>query len=103
MLDALVGGVRVVADGGADAADLVGGDARAHAGAADQHAPLDLTVAHRVAEPLGEVRVVVVRVRAVAAEVLHVMTQAGRLEPAQQRVLERRTGVIGGEGDPHQL
>ena len=44
VLDALVRRVRVVADGGAHAADLVRGDARAHAGAADQDAALRLAV-----------------------------------------------------------
>ena len=49
VLDALVGRVGVVADGGADAADLVRRDARADAGAADEDAALGLAVADRVA------------------------------------------------------
>ena len=52
VLDALVGRVRVVADGRPDAADLVRGDARPDAGAADQDAAVGLAVADGVAEPL---------------------------------------------------
>ena len=69
VLDALMGRVRVVADRGPDAADLVRRDARADAGAADEDPALGLAVADRVAEPRGEVRVVVRRIGAVAAEV----------------------------------
>ena len=42
VFDALVGGVDVVADGGADAGDFVGGDGGADAGAADHDAALRL-------------------------------------------------------------
>ena len=50
VLDALVGRVRVVADRGPDAADLVRGHARPDAGAADQDAAVGLAVADRVAD-----------------------------------------------------
>ena len=76
VLDALVRRVRVVAHGGPHAADLVRGHARADAGAADEDPAIDLAVADRVPEPLREVRVVVVRVRAVAAEVDELVVRA---------------------------
>ena len=69
VLDALVRGVRVVADGRADAAHLVRGDRGADARAADQDPAVGLAARIGATEALGEVRVVVVRVRAVAAEV----------------------------------
>src|SRR6185369_9610274 len=55
VLDPLVGGVRVVAHGRPDAADLVRRDARPDAGAADQDAAVGLTVADRVPELRREV------------------------------------------------
>ena len=55
----------------------------------------------RLAEALGEVRVVVVRVGAVAAEVDQLVAEVGRREPAEQLVLERGPGVVGGERDAH--
>jgi len=42
VLDALVGGVVVVAEGSADAGDLVAGNAGPYPGAAHQHPPLGL-------------------------------------------------------------
>ena len=81
VLDALVRGVRVVADGRADAADLVGGDARADARAADEDAAVRLAAGDRQPEPLGEVRVVVGRVRAVAAQVDPLVVEPGDRQP----------------------
>ena len=69
-----------------------------------EDAPLGLAVADRPAEPLGEVGVVVRRVRAVAAEVDELVAEVRRGEPARaSSVLERRSGVIGGERDAHRL
>ena len=58
-------------------------------------------VLDRPAEPLGVVRVVVVGVRAVAAEVDQLVVRAGAREPLEELVLERGTGVVGGERDAH--
>jgi hypothetical protein len=43
MLDTLVRGIGVVADGRSDAGDFVGGDADAHAAAADHDASIGVT------------------------------------------------------------
>jgi len=56
MLDALMGGVNVVAERGADAGDLVRRDARADAGAADEHAALRPAIPHPRADGLGDIR-----------------------------------------------
>src|SRR5947209_1493887 len=58
VLDALVGGVRVVADRGADAGDLAGGDGGADAGAADQDPALRAAAEHGVADVARLVRIV---------------------------------------------
>ncbi len=50
VLDALVGGIRIVADGSADPRQLRGGDRGADTGAADQDAALGLPRADRLAE-----------------------------------------------------
>ena len=59
VLDALARGVRVVADAGADAADLRRGDRGAHAAAADEDAPVGPPVGDRPPEAQAEIRVVV--------------------------------------------
>src|SRR5687767_5091288 len=66
VLDALVRGICVVADGRADAAHLVRGHAGADARATDEDPAVRLTVLDRLTEALREVRIVVVRVGAVA-------------------------------------
>ena len=101
MLDALVRRVRVVADRGADAPDLVRGDARADAGAADQDPAVDLAAAHGVPEALREVGIVVVRVGAVAAQVDHLVVRPRARHAPQQLRLQRRSRVIRREPDPH--
>ena len=58
MLDALVRGVDVVADRGADPRELAGGDRGADARAADEDAPLGLAGQDRLAELARLVRVV---------------------------------------------
>ena len=55
----------------------------------------------RLAEAPREVRVVVVRVGAVAAEVDQVVAEVRHREAPYQLVLEGGAGVIGGEGDAH--
>ena len=54
-------------------------------------------------EALREVRIVIVGVGAVAAQVDQGVPQAGPVQAREQLVLEGGPGVIGGEGDPHQL
>ena len=76
VLDALVGRVGVVADGGTDPAHLVGGHRRTDPGAADEDAALRGAARDGVAQALGEVGVVIVRVGAVAAEVDEVVADA---------------------------
>src|SRR5260370_22178436 len=58
VFDALVGRVAVVADGGADAGDLVGRHRRPHAAAADQDAALRAPVKDGAADRLGGIRII---------------------------------------------
>ena len=67
VLDALVRGVRVVADRRADARQLACCDGGADAGSAHQHAALRVSLEDRVAELLGLVRVVDPDARVVGA------------------------------------
>ena len=101
MLDALVGRVRVVADGGADPAHLVGGHRRTDPGATDEHAPLRGAAHERVPQAPSEVGVVIVRVGAVAAEVDQVVADVRRGQPPDQLVLEGGAGMVGRERDAH--
>src|SRR6185369_6528818 len=101
VLDPLVRRVGVVADGGAHASDLVRRDARPD-GAADQDAPLDRAVAHRFADALREVRVVVGRVAPVPAQVDEVVIRPRLADAPEQLALQRGAGMIGGEADPHE-
>ena len=55
----LMGRVVIVADRCADALHLIGGHARAHAAAADQHAALGASVQDSLAHRLGKVGIIV--------------------------------------------
>src|SRR5690349_3229440 len=99
VLDALVGGIRVVADGGPDAADLVRRDARAHAGAADEDPAVRVPVADRIADLRREVRVVILGVGAVAAQVDQLVAELGRTETPEELGLQGGPGMVGREGD----
>src|SRR4029077_7876649 len=81
VLDALVRAVGVVADRGPDPAHLVGGDRRPHARPADEDPSVRATPLDRESNPLGEVRVVVVWVGPVTAEVDELVLATG--EPGE--------------------
>src|SRR6185437_16214523 len=102
VLDALVRRVGVVAHGRAHATDLGGGHARPHAGAADEDAALHVAVTDRLADPLREVRIVVVRIAAITAEIDELVIRAQRRHAPEQLVLQRRARVIRREADPHE-
>jgi hypothetical protein len=70
VLHALVGGVGVVADRGANPGSLVAGDARSHAGAADEQPSIGHAAADGSADGLGDVGEVD-RVRPVGANILN--------------------------------
>ena len=99
VLHALAGGERVVAEGGANAAKLVGGNRRSHAAAAHQYATPPATVLDCFRHDLGEIRIVVVGVEVVRAAVENVV--AGALNRVGHDCLERKTSVIGADGDYH--
>ena len=90
-----------MADGGPDARHLVGRHGRPDARAADQDPAVRLTRLDRLAEAPREVRVVVGRVRTVAAEIDQLVTEARARQTRDQLVLQGSAGVIGGEGDAH--
>src|ERR1035437_2401902 len=77
VLDALTGGVGVVAQPGANAGHLGGGDRGAHAAAADEDAAVRPTIEDGQGKGAGVVRVVVPGVRAVAAQVDQLVAERG--------------------------
>ncbi len=94
--------VGVVAEPRPDAPHLVDRDGRPHAGAADQDPPVRVPGLDGLAEQPREVRVVVLRVGAVAAEIDQlVVGRQQRLQPRQQLVLERGSSVIGRQRNAH--
>src|SRR3990172_5096303 len=98
VLHALARGVRVVAEGGADAAHLVRGDAGADAAAADDNATLGAPVNDRLADGAGVVRVVH-GVGAVGADVQNLV--AVTLERGRDLVLHLVSAVVGADDDAH--
>ena len=98
MLDGLMCGIDIVAEGGADTRDLVGGDAGADSRAADEDRAVGASVDKLRANGLGDVREVD-RLRRVRAEVADLMA------PLPERVddwsLEWKTGMIAADCQPH--
>ena len=99
MLDALVGGVDVVADRRADAGELAGGDARADAGAADQHAALGVAGEDRLADLARLVRIVDSHGVGVRPEVDDVVTE--RRELLEHALPQLDAAVVERDGHPH--
>src|SRR5688500_11445099 len=98
VLDRLVRGIRVVADRGTDARELVGRDRDAGAAPADDDSPLGLAVPQRRRDRLRGVGVIDRRCR-VGAEIEHFVTLLG--EPGRKLVLEKIAGVVGAQDDAH--
>ena len=98
VLDHLMGGVDVVGDARAHAGELVGGDRDAGAAAADQDRALRPSGGDRIADQLGEDRIVVVRAVELGAE--HDRLVAGVPDDLGD-VLPVPPGVVGGNGDFH--
>ena len=99
VLDALMGGIGVMANRRSDAADLVRRNARTDPGAADQDPALDRAITERKREAECEVRVVVVRIGTVAPEVDELVAGARRADAPEQLGLQRRAGVVRREPD----
>jgi hypothetical protein len=94
VLDALVCGVVIVTHAGAQAGNLVGGDADADARAADEDGLLGHAGTHRVADRLGGVGIVG-RLGRVDAEVDNFVALEG--EMGSNFLLEEEAGVVGGD------
>src|SRR5262249_8134542 len=99
VLDSLVRGVDVVADRGADPRHFAGGDRRADAGAADEHAALGASVEDRLAELVGLVGGVGANRVGVRPEVDDHVPRL--LEGLKDPVAEMDAAVVEGDGDVH--
>src|SRR6476646_1991651 len=97
VLDPLMGGVDVVADGGADARKLAGGDRGADAGTTDEHATVGLAADDRPAELARLYRVVHADRIGIGAEVDDVVTE--RRELLEHTFAESDASVV--ERDRH--
>ena len=98
VLDTLVRGIDVVADGGAHALYLVRGDRSADTTAADQHSALGPTVGHRSSDRFGVIRIVD-RCRRVGPHVDDFVSIVA--EQFGYFLLERKARVIGANHDAH--
>src|SRR4051794_13325309 len=99
VLDALVGGVRVVADRSADTRKLAGGDRGADAGAADEDAALRGTRPDRLAELSRLVRVIDPRLGSIGTEIDRLVTGAHDL--LEHTLAELDAAMVEGDRDSH--
>src|SRR6266436_4505124 len=79
VLDSLPGREMIVDQRGADAGNLVGTDRRTYAAAANCHAAIDPPCRHSLTERDNKVRIVVVGVQAVRAEIDNLMARRAEL------------------------
>ncbi len=99
MLDALCGGVCVMAYGGACAGDLVGGDRGSDAAAAEDDASVCLPAADGPGDGGGEIGIVVIGIELVCAEVDYLVSEA--LDHLDDVIFEGQAGVVCADGDFH--
>ncbi len=99
VLDSLVGGVDVVADGCPNPGDLARGNRRADAGAADEHAALGLAVLDRGAELGGLDGIVDPHRVGVGAEVHDLVS--GTAQRLEELVPEMDASVVERHGNFH--
>src|SRR5215210_8219344 len=99
VLDALVRGVRVVADRGADPGDLAGRDGGADPRAADEDAAFGVPADHRVAELARLVRVVDPLCIRVRTEVDGLVPE--RVQLLQHPLAQLDAAMVERDGDPH--
>ena len=86
-----------MADARPDAQDLVRGDARADAAAADDHASVSVSRRDSLRDRHCEVGIVVLGVVFVGADVVHVVAE--RLEVLAERALELISPVVAADND----
>src|SRR5262249_26547419 len=98
VLNALVGGVSVMAKAGADAGNLVGGDRGADAAAADQDAALRFALQHAQRDSLSVVRIIH-RPGAVRADVDEFVAELAQV--GYQQGLQFEAGMVRADGDLH--
>src|SRR5262245_43637000 len=99
VLDSLPGGKVVVDQRRADAGNLVATDGRADPASADGDSALNRAVSHRAGQGNDEVRVVVVRVQAVSAEIHDLVPEPTKA--AAQIPFPVESAVIAGDAKAH--
>jgi len=99
MFDALMSGISVVAHGRPDSWDLVDGNGRTDAAAADQHAALDGRALDGFTDGFRKIGIIVRRVHHEGTDVDNLMAELP--EKIRNVLLQWETGVIGANRDAH--
>jgi hypothetical protein len=99
MFARLMSGIRVTAERGANAEELISGDSRAHTTPADQYSNLSGAVLHGLADLFGVIRIIVRDGAVVRAEVDQIMTTMPQL--FNHPFIQRITRMISSNRDPH--
>ena len=101
VLNRLMRGVGVVADGGTDAGEFVGGDGDAGATAADDDSAFGMAVEHRLRHGFGRVRVVTGADR-MCPEIDRTSWPCRVRHAASSFVSVQVSGMIGAQSDSHE-
>jgi hypothetical protein len=101
VFDALHGREMIMNQAGAGTLDLVGTDRRANTAPANRYAAIHFSRDHRQGERNNEVRIVVIKLQTVRAEINDLMP--GGLEPGDEFFLQPKPAVIRGYADTHIL
>jgi len=97
VLDPLMRGETLVDQTGPDARDLVGRHTRPYSTPTYRHAAIHFPTGNRVCQRNDKIRIIVIRVRPVAAKIVHVVT--GLAQPSLQKLLQLKTTMV--SGDPN--
>ena len=97
MLDTLAGRVGVVADGGADAGDFVGGNAGPDAATANDYAAPSLAGGDPLGDGSSEVREVVQGIEGVCAYIVDRVAEG--LQEGQELLFQIKAAVVSPEGE----
>jgi hypothetical protein len=99
VLDTLPGGKVVVYQTGADSRDFVRAYRSPNTAAADSHAAFDLSFRHGLCKRDHEVRIIVVGIETMGAEIDHFMPRRAKMR--DQVFLQGKSTMIGGNSNTH--
>src|ERR1035437_10678772 len=91
-----MGGVSIVADGGANGMDFVGGNRGSDPTPAKQNSSFSLSQDDAFRKAVGKIRIIIVDIENVRAQIKNGMTLA--FQPGNQTCLHNKPAVVGGDG-----